>query len=107
MIDLHCHLLPGIDDGPATPAEALQLCRLAVADGITHAIVTPHIHPGRWPNSKQTIAQDCARLQRALHNRDISLQLGFAAEVRLSDELMGQIDVDLSLIHISEPTRPY
>lgn len=94
MIDLHCHLLPGIDDGPATPAEALQLCRLAVADGITHAIVTPHIHPGRWPNSKQTIAQDCARLQRALHNRDIPLQLGFAAEVRLSDELMGQIDVD-------------
>ena len=48
MIDLHCHLLPGIDDGPNTLEESLELCRIAVADGITHAIVTPHIHPGRW-----------------------------------------------------------
>ena len=31
MIDLHCHLLPGIDDGPATCSESLRLCRLAVA----------------------------------------------------------------------------
>jgi protein-tyrosine phosphatase len=94
VIDLHCHLLPGIDDGPATPAEALRLCRIAVADGITHAIVTPHIHPGRWPNTKQTIARDCGRLQRALHKRDIPLQVGFAAEVRLSDALMRQVEND-------------
>jgi len=94
MIDLHCHLLPGIDDGPATPAEAIQLCRLAVADGITHAIVTPHIHPGRWPNTKQSIAQLCARLQRALIKRDIPLQVGFAAEVRLTDAIMQQVDAD-------------
>lgn len=94
MIDLHCHLLPGIDDGPATPAEALALCRMAVADGITHAIVTPHIHPGRWPNTKQTIARDCARLQRALHKREIPLQVGFAAEVRLSDAILQQVEND-------------
>ena len=94
MIDLHCHLLPGIDDGPATPAEALALCRIAVADGITHAIVTPHIHPGRWPNTKKTIARDCAGLQRALHKRDIPLQVGFAAEVRLSDAVLQQVEND-------------
>ena len=85
MIDLHCHLLPGIDDGPATPGETLRLCRMAVADGITHAIVTPHIHPGRWSNTKQSIARDCARLQRALARRNIPLRVGFAAEVRLTD----------------------
>jgi protein-tyrosine phosphatase len=92
VIDLHCHLLPGIDDGPATPAEALALCRIAVADGITHAIVTPHIHPGRWLNTKQSIARDCARLQRALHKRDIPLQVGYAAEVRLTDSIMQQVE---------------
>ena len=48
MIDLHCHLLSGLDDGPGTMAESLELCRIAVSDGITRAIVTPHIHPGRW-----------------------------------------------------------
>jgi protein-tyrosine phosphatase len=92
MIDLHCHLLPGIDDGPETPAEALQLCKVAVAGGITHAIVTPHIHPGRWPNTKASIAKDCGKLQRALIKRDIPLQVGFAAEVRLTDALMQQIE---------------
>ena len=92
MIDLHCHLLPGIDDGPATPGETLRLCRMAVADGITHAIATPHIHPGRWSNTKQSIARDCARLQRALARRNIPLRVGFAAEVRLTDQVMRQVE---------------
>ena len=94
MIDLHCHLLPGIDDGPATPRETLRLCRLAVADGITHAITTPHIHPGRWHNTKATIAKDCRKLQRALAKRNIPLQVGYAAEVRLTDEIMQQVEND-------------
>ena len=92
MIDLHCHLLPGVDDGPDTPGETLALCRIAVADGITHAIVTPHIHPGRWPNTRAAIAKDCGKLQRALQKRDIPLQVGFAAEVRLSDQIMQQVE---------------
>ncbi|MEM1154589.1 MAG: CpsB/CapC family capsule biosynthesis tyrosine phosphatase [Pseudomonadota bacterium] len=92
MIDLHCHLLPGLDDGPQTHAETLQLCRIAIVDGITHAIVTPHIHPGRWPNTKSGIALECRKLQRALNKRNLPLKLGFAAEVRLSDDLIAQID---------------
>ena len=46
MIDLHNHLLPGIDDGAPDLDTALQLARIAVADGITHLVCTPHIHPG-------------------------------------------------------------
>ena len=92
MIDLHCHLLPGIDDGPDTLEQALELCRIAVADGITHAVVTPHIHPGRWGNTRASIQRDCEALQSELNTLDIELRLGFAAEVRLTDELMGQIE---------------
>lgn len=91
MIDLHCHLLPGIDDGPDTLEESLELCRMAVADGISHAIVTPHIHPGRWENTRQSIEQACSQLQQNLEQQGIALKLGFAAEVRLSDQIMQQV----------------
>ncbi|HJZ93147.1 MAG TPA: CpsB/CapC family capsule biosynthesis tyrosine phosphatase [Gemmataceae bacterium] len=44
MLDLHCHILPGVDDGPVSSDEALAVARLCVADGITHVIATPHCH---------------------------------------------------------------
>jgi protein-tyrosine phosphatase len=94
MIDLHCHLLPGIDDGPDTLEESLELCRIAVADGITLAIVTPHIHPGRWENTRTSIAAACNDLQRTLEQHDIPLRLGFAGEVRLTDRIMQQVADD-------------
>jgi protein-tyrosine phosphatase len=94
MIDLHCHLLPGIDDGPDTLEQSLELCKIAVADGITHAIVTPHIHPGRWENNGQTIALHCQALRQHLQDHNIALAIGFAGEVRLTDELMSQVEHD-------------
>jgi protein-tyrosine phosphatase len=42
MVDIHCHILPGLDDGPATLAESLEMVRAAIADGITHVVATPH-----------------------------------------------------------------
>jgi len=88
MIDIHCHLLPGIDDGPDTLEQALELAQLAADNGITHAVVTPHIHPGRWENSRQIIEEHWARFIEALAEAAIPLQLGFAAEVRLSPEVL-------------------
>jgi protein-tyrosine phosphatase len=42
MVDLHCHILPGVDDGPATMEESMAMAESAVADGITHIVATPH-----------------------------------------------------------------
>src|SRR5438093_83434 len=42
MVDLHCHILPGIDDGPATIEESILMAESAIADGITHVVATPH-----------------------------------------------------------------
>lgn len=94
MIDLHCHLLHGVDDGPSTLEESLELCRIAVADGITCAVVTPHIHPGRWENNRTSIHSACNHLQQALDEQGIPLQLGFAAEVRLTDRIPDQVARD-------------
>ena len=94
MIDLHCHLLPGVDDGPDTLQESLALCRIAVEDGITHSIVTPHIHPGRWENTRESIERDCNALQGALDEHGIPLRLGFAGEVRLTDQVMRQVEAN-------------
>lgn len=42
MVDIHCHILPGLDDGPATIADSLEMAKAAIADGITHVVATPH-----------------------------------------------------------------
>src|SRR6266851_6575251 len=42
MVDLHCHILPGLDDGPATMEESVAMAESAIADGITHVVATPH-----------------------------------------------------------------
>ncbi len=92
MIDLHCHLLPGIDDGPETLDQALALARMAVANGITESFVTPHIHVGRWDNELEGIrrAMDAYRVE--LERAGIALKLGFAAEVRLAYEVIPLIE---------------
>ncbi|WP_193162896.1 tyrosine-protein phosphatase [Microbulbifer hainanensis] len=91
MIDLHCHLLPGIDDGPRDMGQALALARAAVADGITHAVVTPHIHVGRYQNSRRSIAHDCVVMRAALEREGIDLSLNYAAEIRVCAEIPGLV----------------
>ncbi len=91
MIDLHNHLLPGIDDGAPDLDTALQLARMAVADGITHMVCTPHIHPGRYDNNPQSIQPALQRLQQGLQAAGIPLQIAAAAEVRFGVELMADV----------------
>ena len=50
MYDLHCHMLPGIDDGARNMDEALSMAELAVADGVHGVVLTPHVH--LWPLGK-------------------------------------------------------
>lgn len=88
MIDIHCHLLPGIDDGARTLAEALDMARAAVANGIKYSVMTPHLHPGRYENTRTTIEAALVDFQNALRREEIPLECGAAAEVRLSPEIL-------------------
>jgi len=83
MIDMHCHFLPGIDDGPADLDTALEMARVAVADGVRFAVATPHIEPGRYFNDKNSIRHRFEDFRRALIRADIPLRVSMGSEVRL------------------------
>lgn len=88
MIDLHCHYLPGIDDGAQTMAEALELARASVLDGIACAAMTPHIHPGRYENTLTSVVAATKQFQSALDEAFIPLRIFPAGEVRLSSDVV-------------------
>jgi protein-tyrosine phosphatase len=83
MIDLHCHLLPAIDDGPRDLVGSLELARALVADGVTHVACTPHILPGLYPNTGPHIRQATAQLEAALEKASIGLELLTGADNHL------------------------
>lgn len=91
MIDLHCHMLPGIDDGPATLDVSLAMARCAVADGITVTACTPHIYPGLYENSKQSICAAIAEFRGHLADADIPLRLVEGADTHLAPDLVAQL----------------
>lgn len=66
MIDLHVHILPGIDDGPENFAESLRMCLMAYADGIHTLVATPHLNPGLYHSSLKTILAKVAELNQNL-----------------------------------------
>src|SRR5690606_10593166 len=91
VIDLHCHLLPAIDDGAADESVSLEMARIAVADGIRTIACTPHIYPGFYENDRAGIVARVAALQRRLDDEGIPLRLTFGADAHLTPELLGRI----------------
>jgi protein-tyrosine phosphatase len=88
MIDLHSHLLPGVDDGAADLDEAVALARLAVEDGVTVMACTPHIFPGLYDNAGPTIRHAVAELQFSLHCAGVPLRLVEGADVQLAPDML-------------------
>ena len=94
MIDLHCHLLPSIDDGARTLIEPLDMARTAVDNGIDHAVMTPHLHPGRYENTRSNTEKPLREFRAALRKEQIALEIGVAAEVRLAIEILPLLEQD-------------
>lgn len=88
MIDIHCHMLPGIDDGARDLKVALQMARLAVDDGITLTVCTPHIYPGVFENTHEGIREATAAFQRELDTAGIPLKLAYGADIQIVPELV-------------------
>lgn len=87
MIDLHSHILPGIDDGARTIADTIALAEQAVEQGVTHMVCTPHIHSGVFNNNRDTIKEAFDQSVEALRKHQIPLSLSYSCEVRLGIEI--------------------
>jgi protein-tyrosine phosphatase len=91
FVDIHCHLLPGLDDGAADWEMALNMARMAVADGIQTVVATPHQLGRYWQTSGDTIRQRAGQLQQLLDNQQIALRVLPGADVRIDERLVERI----------------
>jgi protein-tyrosine phosphatase len=91
FVDIHCHLLPGIDDGAADLETSLAMARMAVEDGTSTIIVTPHQLGNFSQNLGDDIRQRTAALQQSLDEQQIPLQLQPGGDVRIEDGMIEQL----------------
>lgn len=94
MIDLHCHILPGIDDGPPTMEDTLALARAQVEAGVTRVTATPHVS---WdnPTSGERMVAGVAEVNEALEREGVPLEVvagGELAMTRVVDLPDGEVD---------------
>lgn len=85
MIDIHSHILPGIDDGARSLDIAIEMAQQAVDCGVSHMVCTPHIHKGYFDNSPSTIKPVFDEFVKAVKAAGIPLTLSYAAEVRVNE----------------------
>jgi protein-tyrosine phosphatase len=82
VIDLHSHILPGLDDGPETLASSLEIARAAVADGIRVVAATPHVRDD-YPTDAATMERAVEELRDALRSNMIPLDIRTGGEIAI------------------------
>ena len=88
MIDIHSHILPGVDDGARTVDEALNMLKIAVKDGVTTQVLTPHIHIGRFDNTLSSLIKQFNYFKVIVRDAGIPVELRLSAELRISPEII-------------------
>jgi protein-tyrosine phosphatase len=91
MIDLHCHVLPGLDDGPESLPEALEMCRVAARDGITVVVAMAHTLNGVYYNDGETILGGVQELREALRGEGLEIEILPGADVHVEPSVLAMI----------------
>ncbi|WP_017379153.1 tyrosine-protein phosphatase [Paenisporosarcina sp. TG-14] len=91
LVDLHNHILPGLDDGPDTELEALLLIQNAVHNGVTHIVATPHHRNGVFNQDINEIKDSIHTLNLLLQEREILVTILPGMEVRLHADLLDEL----------------
>ncbi|MFV0558808.1 MAG: tyrosine-protein phosphatase [Enterococcus sp.] len=94
MIDTHCHILPGIDDGAQTMEESILMAREAIRQGITHILCTPHHNNGKYTNEKAKVLSLVTQVQEELTRRNLDLVLLEGQEIRITGDLVKEMRAD-------------
>jgi len=91
LVDIHCHLLPGLDDGPSDWQESLAMAELAAADGIGTIVAPPHQLGGNGHVEAAAIGDSVRQFQDVLDRRGVRLRVLPGADVRIAPELVKKI----------------
>lgn len=92
MIDMHTHILPGVDDGAQNMEEAEALARAAAAEGITDIIATPHHADGKYWNPSNEVAEHVRLLNERLKEAGIAIRIHAGQEIRVHKELLANLE---------------
>ncbi|MFS0892091.1 tyrosine-protein phosphatase [Peribacillus frigoritolerans] len=92
MIDIHCHILPGVDDGSADMKESMNMAKKAVEAGITHLFATPHHLNEKYVNAKRDIIERAVRLNGSLKQNNIPLTIHLGQEVRIHRDIFTSLE---------------
>ncbi|MEJ5342437.1 MAG: CpsB/CapC family capsule biosynthesis tyrosine phosphatase [Thermogutta sp.] len=90
-VDIHCHILPELDDGPPNWDQALAMARLAVREGTAWIVATPHQRGRYQQNTPAVIASRCEELRRRLREAAIPLEIFTGADVRIDEGLVESV----------------
>jgi protein-tyrosine phosphatase len=93
VIDIHCHLLPEVDDGPKSWDVAVEMCRMAAADGITHSVATPHAND-RYAYDRAYLSGLLGQLREQVREKigpTLELQLSLGCDFHLSFENLERV----------------
>jgi protein-tyrosine phosphatase len=93
MVDIHCHILPGIDDGAQNIENSLDMAKTAVKEGIKTIIATPHHKNSKYENPKSSIKARVKELNETLEKEDIPLKILPGQEVRIYGEIVSDLDL--------------
>jgi protein-tyrosine phosphatase len=92
MVDMHSHVLPGIDDGAETPEESIVLIKKMMELGIKKIIATPHVMIDYYRNDDKSIGNALAILKEELNNQNIDIEISAAAEHYFDESFEKRID---------------
>lgn len=101
MIDIHCHILPGVDDGAEDDQVSLAMARQAVTEGITQIVATPHHRNRTWDNSKVTIEKNVTHLNALFMNNQVPLQVLPGQEPRIFGEMADESVLNEELMTVN------
>jgi len=87
MIDCHCHMLPGLDDGPKSIDAALKMASVATNSGVSDILLTPHHNDGLYSNSREEIISRVEMFQGSLDQKGIPLRVHPGSECHVVPEL--------------------
>jgi len=90
--DVHCHILPGIDDGPEDPRGSLAIARLLLEMGITTVVATPHVISDIYPTTTDRILEAVEGLRKLLKNSGLDLEVLAGAEYYVEGDLLGRVE---------------